>query len=73
MIGHLSKCTFRTNEFDSCKYNAMHIMRKELLDEHQRKCQDKKESKNDDDWGISEEVRQNMRKEVEERRQQKKA
>lgn len=70
LAGHLSKCTFRTNDFDSCRYNAMHIMRKERLAEHeQRSCEDRHKHKNDDDdWGITEEIRQKMKDEIKEKR-----
>lgn len=69
LAGHISKCTFKTNDFDSCKYNAMHIMRKEVLAEHEQRCPDKKKgTEEDDDWGFSEEVRENMKKELQEKR-----
>lgn len=34
LAGHLTKCSFRTPDFDCCKYNSMHIMHKTLLEDH---------------------------------------
>lgn len=34
LAGHLSKCTFRTPNFDSCRYNVMHIMLKVEIPDH---------------------------------------
>ena len=33
---HILKCSFRTNEFVSCKYNTLHIYRQGFIEEHER-------------------------------------